>query len=854
MSGGAAEIGGAPMAPVSTPRTTDTVTAGGQLPAVAAMQLLAEGHQALGDTTPAVLATTSAAVATTDNDQLQCNGVRFLLDSAEFEWTPRCDRIPEQTWLKVKVKERGDRETDGDEYVGLQSVKQWNSAKFVELRTVAGVGKMCAKDGKIRLRYWDKAITPMFKGLNEYVKRFDVQLRLEVKGAIGEDTLAHSRWISASQLVAAAARNQPPVTEEMLAAQRQQRIEKDRKKQELLVRKQQEAKDKADKKKRDNERRVARELEKTKRDEEDAQAEVAWLAEGWRQFTPSNESLACLQALQTDFEGWYVRSARRTDEAGGKRIIYRTHREDSAQELWFDSEAELNSALLQLCRSHPIHCQVRVSPTLRPDFEGGLCTVNSREDTAGYVRVKSAVGSSAKIPRRDIEDWNASDHIYGVKSLKMYWKKLVSKPFPAWYQTLASARATRSVSAAWDATPIAAAGACGGEDQTPTPAVGSREREAQVVTESNGEVAEQERRESYPVEDPSEPVLNVKPERTQHVLLAGQPLKEAEANMGTLKNKKVFIGESNIVGADKGLFVSQACIPGEVITRFDGTPGMVSEFARKSHVITLEGGTAGRHLDCYGICSQFTAASKLHTPVGIYEAGRNCYYPVTDRYDNKSLYDVGLAAFANSSMSTDFVANARVEKTKYTPKGREGEATGYLPFAFLIATKRLQPGEEVLFEYEIVVDELDTNATTVAGVPTAIGGGGGVSVGGDGATCMDEEEQRQVNPSVDVGAAKRQRDSDSVDVNSCAKRRMPPPQHVRAAAYLNNNNARSIAGRASSDELLELLERLGLAHLALLLASEEIDLEALRLMKVADYSALGIKMGHRLKLMNALGM
>ena len=539
--------------PLPTPSTAEIT--GGQLAPAAAMhplaheRLQAERRQAFGEATPAAPATPAASAIAAEHHG-QCSCVHFLQDSAEFEWTPHCDRIPEQTWLKVNVKEDEDEGASDDEDASLQTVKQWKSTEFVELKRITGVGKMCVENVTIRLRYWDKAVTPMFRGLDDYVKQRDIQLRLEVIGAIGEDTLGYSRWISASQLVAAAARNQPPVTEEMLAAQRQQRVEKERKKQHLLARREQEATEKAEKKRRDEERRVAREAEKKKRDEEDAQAEAAWRAEGWKKFSPCDESLACLRVLRADFEGWYVRSARRTDEACGKRMIYRTRREDSAQELCFDNEAELNIALLQLCRSHPVHCQVRVSPTLRPDFEGGVCTVNSREDAAGCVRVKSAVGSSAKIARRDIEDWNAGDHIYGVKSLKLYWKKLTSQPFPVWRQTLTS-------------VPVS-----GGEDQTPTPATIMESREGRATSEPITRAgAEEDRRESYPAEHPSEPVLNVKPERPQHVLLAGQPLKEAEANMGTLRNKKVFVGDSNIVGAGKGLFVTQVCIPGEVITR-----------------------------------------------------------------------------------------------------------------------------------------------------------------------------------------------------------------------------------------------------------------------------------------------
>ena len=846
------------------------ISAAEQAPASAAMHPLARERlmnerrgRALGQSTPAVPAAAAAAASsfspspsspsssaaasaaaaaittatTTTWEDGQYNRVRFMQGSAEFEWTPDRNHEPRQTWLKVRVKEEEGQGQDEDHAVALAAGREWKSTSFVELSRVSGVGTMCAENATVTLRFWDKAITQMFKDLDEYVKKRDIQLRLEVVGQIGEGPVAYSRWISASQLVAAAAQNQPPVTEEMLAAERQQRAEKERKKQLLLARKQREADDKVEKKKRDEERRVAREVEKKKQAEEEAQAEAAWAAEGWRSFSVSDESPACLQALKADFEGWYVRSAQEPTDAGGKQLIYRSRRDDSAQELWFDNESELNDALLRLCRLHPVNCQVNISPELRANFEGGLCTITSREDAAGFVRVKSAVRSTAKLPRCNIDHWDAEQHAFGVKSLKIYWKRLGSEPFPAWYRALSTSTTAAGMSAS------------GGEDQPPTPATAMDTRDASDRRDSV---------QSEPGEVPCEPtVMNVKPEHPEHVLLAGQPLRQAELNMGTLKNKKIFIGDSNIVGADKGLFASQVFIPGDVITRFDGEPGTTGEFHRKSHLITLEGGTAGRHLDCYGICSQFTAASRLKSHCGVYEAGRNSYYPITDRYDNKSLYDAGLAAFANSSMGTDFVPNARVEKTKYTPRGRDGEATGYLPYAFLIATKRLEPGEEVLFEYEVVVDEEAPAAsrntrTTSAGASHE---DGDIDMGG-------EEQHHEGVASIGVGGKKRQRSGDVAAGSSTKRHAVLPPARDNNSACARSasstgtsaSSAGVASGNSGSDGLFDLLERLGLSYLAPVFADEEIDLEALRLLKPTDYEALGIKMGPRVKLANALAM
>ena len=182
------------------------------------------------------------------------------------------------------------------------------------------------------------------------------------------------------------------------------------------------------------------------------------------------------------------------------------------------------------------------------------------------------------------------------------------------------------------------------------------------------------------------------------VLIAGKPLAAAEANKGTLQNQKVFIGDSTIgPQGGKGLFVTHEIGKGEVISKFEGKvvePG--EDIECTSHVITLEQGNGGRQLNCYNICKHFTASSKLTTPVGCYPAGCNSYFPVTDRsQDGRSLYEVGLAAFVNSSLETEFEPNCRVEKLRF----HGGEATGYCPQPFLIATRALIPGEEVLFDY-----------------------------------------------------------------------------------------------------------------------------------------------------------
>ena len=85
----------------------------------------------------------------------------------------------------------------------------------------------------------------------------------------------------------------------------------------------------------------------------------------------------------------------------------------------------------------------------------------------------------------------------------------------------------------------------------------------------------------------------------------------------------------------------------------------------------------------------------------------------------------------------------------------------------------------------------------------------------------------------------------------------PPPQHLQhSSPQQQQQQQQQQQGAADvgngSNGLADLLRRLGLSQLGPVFANEEIDLEALRLLKLPDYEALGIKMGPRVKLMNAL--
>ena len=69
----------------------------------------------------------------------------------------------------------------------------------------------------------------------------------------------------------------------------------------------------------------------------------------------------------------------------------------------------------------------------------------------------------------------------------------------------------------------------------------------------------------------------------------GDPLEQAYENSGTLSNKKVFIGDSQIVLAGKGLFVAQDILKDEIITKFVGSViGPGEDMLHPSHTITLE--------------------------------------------------------------------------------------------------------------------------------------------------------------------------------------------------------------------------------------------------------------------------
>eukprot|EP01052_Picozoa_sp_SAG31_P040790 SAG31_NODE_6002_length_2218_cov_1.772534_2_plen_130_part_00 len=70
-------------------------------------------------------------------------------------------------------------------------------------------------------------------------------------------------------------------------------------------------------------------------------------------------------------------------------------------------------------------------------------------------------------------------------------------------------------------------------------------------------------------------------------LFANEPAKQAWANNGTIENKKVFVSDSSLAGAGKGLFAGETIGPGEVISFFTGDIVYEHNAAQQSHLITL---------------------------------------------------------------------------------------------------------------------------------------------------------------------------------------------------------------------------------------------------------------------------
>jgi hypothetical protein len=631
--------------------------------------------------------------------------VAWDAQTAAWSWTPEDTRLISDTWLQVQVRTSSSDpppyKTIGEAYLQLGKVKELGretSGPAIQGRD-AGRGTDAET---VQIRYWDRGLHPQFANLDGVTPR---EVRLSVYGGNGQADIGYSEWIGAAELVAAAGRSKPPSWEADQVA-----VEKKRKEHNLKMEQTKAAKErlKRQKQEEDAAKEPERQRKRAEREQREAAAAAAKKVEA--EDAPAGTEWVGWDKLPL-FEGWEKRAASAQEKAAhrGKTLVFRPSVKQ--QEFIVVDEEELVELVLGHCAKLPKHAVVDVDRKNLDGFEGGKCfIVGPVRGELSKVKVKPVVAGGTKtINKKDIRHSNKKAKNWGVTSLQKHFKATKPVPFKEWLSGKSVAAAEPEPVAA--AQPVAAAAVAaavaGAPDQPPTPAWTAEHSSAVTAAVPNEAALKSEsRRHSIPVfKPPSEPAIKVKPENGSAPieLIAGKPLEEAEANKGTLRNKKVFVGDSTVdLQAGKGLFVAQAIGKNEVISKFEGdvvAPDADLEF--KSHVITLEQSNAGRQLDCYSICKQFTESSTLTSPVGCYAAGGNSYFPVTDKsHAGRSLHDVGLAAFANSSSETEFESNCRVEKTKY----RGGEATGYLPQAFLIATRALKPGEEVLFEYPVVVE------------------------------------------------------------------------------------------------------------------------------------------------------
>ena len=162
----------------------------------------------------------------------------------------------------------------------------------------------------------------------------------------------------------------------------------------------------------------------------------------------------------------------------------------------------------------------------------------------------------------------------------------------------------------------------------------------------------------------------------------------ALANSGTVQNKKVFVGTSQVArGVGRGLFSTGHIGKNEIISKFDGQTVMAEDITAVSHSLALESGVNGRKLDCYNICQDFTQRQR---GVKIYHGDVLTYHGDVFRPSTACNYAVGLAAFANSSIDSNC-------EVRTFDMGQDG----LTPEKFLIATKLISPGEEILHNYAL---------------------------------------------------------------------------------------------------------------------------------------------------------
>jgi hypothetical protein len=433
------------------------------------------------------------------------------------------------------------------------------------------------------------------------------------------------------------------------------------------------------KKKHDENRKEEATRKRAEKAAQKAAEDEAWKQQGWREYRPGDRALRCIMALESDFSGWWVRKAQ-PGQADGKNLVFRTRKDSSSsakvREIFADDEVALNDLCSDLCKAHTVGAQVEISGQLYADFQGGTCNVIAHEGLD--VEVRAVIGGRQKLKETEIENCRNPERNFGVTSLKLYWSKhapdtytvstQIQKPAAVGVATpSAAAKAPRRSDPSDTVSPPSAAGAAAGAaevvavEKPATSAAAAATRpganQSMPVLLSHHQTPASDPWASLRMMDDQPAVVKVKKE---HVitLLRGSPREAANQNSGTLLNGKVFVGDSKIAG--KGLFGGTCLGKGEIISKFEGRllePG--DERVHPSHTMPLEQSHAGRELDCFDICADFTDMTKtfLQDPIGTYTG--KIYFPISRR-GQPSRYGVGLAAFANSTCDTEWLPNCRV--------------------------------------------------------------------------------------------------------------------------------------------------------------------------------------------------
>jgi hypothetical protein len=669
------------------------------------------------------------------------NGVTFDAASAVWTWTPAVARLVKDTWCEVQV--HGDSE--------------WRSrTTYLELNKVKAVSKTPSEvvpvGRAVTLPYWDRGLhEALFGGLEGFVMGGnDATLRLSIYGGQGQSNVAFSEWISAKELVFQATNSRPRVTAEELQLRHEAAAARTAQKVRREEREAAEAEQRKEQRKRAEARRVEREKKLEAQQAREAAERAAFAAQGWRDYhVPQGHARCCPSlgklASTGSFEGWSWRDATRPTDPTNASVIFlaRNGQEIHVSRGFPEAHQELEHLMEALCFALPQHAEVEIDQKA-VTFEGGSCFVVSSKPNSGagteLVKVKAAVGGTYSVPKRAIvgvhecpaalrgaASLGASKPVYGVESLKVYFKRTKKLPFDEWRRGL-SPTAAAAIAANAAPTPLPAAAAAAAAAATAVPAAaaaaaGAAEEDAatsMAMLTAAGALPVKAERLSHPASpllgpgsagsqagppkpsssssssaaaaaSSSPPPPHVVKRELQRApelpvtLLFGQPVQQARANSGTVRNGRVFVGVSQVApdgAAGKGLFSRGVIGAGEVISKFDGE--LASVETPCTHRIALESGANGRVLDCSTVTRDFTSAQPGMT-IGRYRG--TVFYPSSVDSPN---YDAGVAAFANSS-SERLEMNAKVKRYD----------AGLMPCKFLVATRRIVPGEEILYNYRL---------------------------------------------------------------------------------------------------------------------------------------------------------